>query len=521
MKINLPVTDKEIHLTNQDQLVSTTDLKGSTTYANDDFQRISGFSSEELVGKNHNLVRHPDMPPLAFADLWARIKTGDSWMGVVKNRCKNGDTYWVDAYVSPIFENNQHTGYQSVRVKPEDSLVKRAENTYSAIRTGKQKAPRKRWSAYGLLLGLVLLQILTTLTTLYLVDDRSMAGLTVGFIGLIILGSAAVFLNPLKNIYQKALNIVDNPVAQQVYNGSMNEFGALDLALRMQQAQLRTVIGRVQDATSSLDQVASSTEQAMHQSEQSVGNQEAHLNDLASMIEQLDTSIHEIDRSIEGINQASVHMDKETHRGHSRVDASVSSVHRMAEQLSLATESIESLREDAGSISDSIHAITEIADQTNLLALNAAIEAARAGESGRGFAVVADAVRQLASSTQGVTETITNRIQVIQKNISLAVTQMGASHQESQITVEQIEKAGLVLSEMTTAADQVLNSSQRVASAVQEQSQASSSVIESLEQLREVAESTRAQASSTSRSSDHLTEQIRQMHSLAKAFSDK
>lgn len=521
MKINLPVTDKEIPLTNQDRLVSTTNLKGSTTYANDDFQRISGFSSDELVGKNHNLVRHPDMPPLAFADLWARIKAGDSWMGVVKNRCKNGDTYWVDAYVTPIFENNQHIGYQSVRVKPEESLVKRAERTYTAIRTGKQKAPRKRWSAYGLLLGLVLLQILSTLTTLYLVDNRSLAGFTVGFFGLIILGSAAVFLNPLKNIYQKALNIVDNPVAQQIYNGSMNEFGALDLALRMQQAQLRTVIGRVQDATHSLGEVANTTEEAMHQSEQSVGNQEAHLNDLASMIEQLDTSIREIDQSIEGINQASQHMDQETHRGQASVEASVASVHRMAEQLDLATTSIESLREDAASISESIRAITDIADQTNLLALNAAIEAARAGESGRGFAVVADAVRQLASSTQDVTETITSRIKVIQQNISQAVKQMGESHQESQNTVEQIEQAGQVLSEMTSAADQVLNSSQRVATAVHQQSQASCSVIESLQQLREVANSTRTQAAATSRSADHLTEQIRQMHSLAKAFSEK
>ncbi|GLR64803.1 methyl-accepting chemotaxis protein [Marinospirillum insulare] len=521
MKINLPVTDKAIDLTNQDRLVSTTNLKGTTTYANDDFQRISGFSSEELVGKNHNIVRHPDMPPLAFADLWSRIKAGDSWMGVVKNRCKNGDTYWVDAYVSPIFENNQHVGYQSVRVKPEESLVERAEKTYTAIRTGKQKAPRKRWSAYGLLLGLILLQILSTLTTLYLVDSRSLAGLTVGFFGLIILGSAAVFLNPLKNIYQKALNLVDNPVAQQVYSGSMNEFGALDLALRMQEAQLRTVIGRVQDATSSLDEVATSTDKAMQQSEQSVGNQEAHLNDLASMIEQLDISIREIDQSIEGINQASQHMDQETHRGQTSVEASVASVQRMADSYDLATSSIENLREDADSISDSISAITDIADQTNLLALNAAIEAARAGESGRGFAVVADAVRQLASSTQDVTETITNRIKVIQQNISQAVKQMDESHQESQNTVEQIVKAGQVLSEMTTAADQVLNSSQRVATAVHQQSQASSSVIESLQQLREVAESTRAQAATTSQSTDNLTEQIRQMHSLAKAFSSK
>ncbi|HKM14558.1 MAG TPA: methyl-accepting chemotaxis protein [Marinospirillum sp.] len=521
MKINLPVTANLVSLSAQDQLVSTTDLKGMTTYANDDFQRISGFTNDELVGKNHNIVRHPDMPPLAFTDLWARLKQGESWMGVVKNRCKNGDSYWVDAFISPIFEDNQHIGYQSVRVKPEDSLIKRAEATYKAINSKKQKAPHKRWSVYGLLLGLVLLQILSTLTVLYLIDSRGLAGLVVGFVGLFVLGSIAVFLNPLKNIYQKALNIVDNPVAQQVYSGKMNEFGALDLALRMQQSQLRTVIGRVQDATKKLDKVANTTENAMHQAEQSIVDQESHLDNLAGMVDQLDNSIQEIEHSIQGIKTASHHMNQETHRGQASVIASVASVRRMANKLTAVTISIESLRDDANSISDSVHAITEIADQTNLLALNAAIEAARAGESGRGFAVVADAVRQLANNTQGVTETITLCIQTIQENINISINQMLESHQESQITVEQIEKAGLVLDEMTVAADNVLNASQRVATAVEQQAQASNSVVDSLQQLREGVHSTRLQATATSRGTDHLTEQIRKMHSLAKAFSIK
>lgn len=259
----------------------------------------------------------------------------------------------------------------------------------------------------------------------------------------------------------------------------------------------------------------------MHQAEQSIVDQESHLDNLAGMVDQLDNSIQEIEHSIQGIKTASHHMNQETHRGQASVIASVASVRRMANKLTAVTISIESLRDDANSISDSVHAITEIADQTNLLALNAAIEAARAGESGRGFAVVADAVRQLANNTQGVTETITLCIQTIQENINISINQMLESHQESQITVEQIEKAGLVLDEMTVAADNVLNASQRVATAVEQQAQASNSVVDSLQQLREGVHSTRLQATATSRGTDHLTEQIRKMHSLAKAFSIK
>ncbi|WP_114416732.1 methyl-accepting chemotaxis protein [Marinospirillum perlucidum] len=518
MKTNLPVTDKEISLSAGDRLVSTTDLKGITCYANQDFQRISGFSCDELVGKNHNLVRHPDMPPLAFADLWQRLKKGESWMGVVKNRCKNGDFYWVDAFVSPIFDGEEHTGYQSVRVKPGSKLVERAQSTYTAINSGRQKAPKKRWSAYGVILGLVLLQILSSLVTLYAVDSRMLAGFLVGSSGLAILGAAAWFLNPLKNVYGKALSIVDNPVAQQIYSDNMSEFGALDLALRMQEAQIRTVVGRIEDSTSALDTVATSTDTAMHEAENQVKRQEEHLDQLASMAEQLAGSIHELENNMQGINDASQDMNAETQRGQDSVAESVRSVRRMAERFELAVDRIEQLSDDADAISDSIKAITDIADQTNLLALNAAIEAARAGESGRGFAVVADAVRQLAGSTQEVTETITGRIEAIRKNIGVAVEQMLASREDSQETVAQIEAAGEVLSGLTSAADEVLGASQRVAAAIEQQVTASDSVADSLVQVRDLAHATRDKAEDTSKSADQLTDQVRQMHSLARAF---
>lgn len=98
-------------------IVSTTDLKGALTYINQDFLDISGFTSDELIGKNHNIVRHPDMPAAAFEDLWATVKSGKPWMGLVKNRCKNGDYYWVDAFVTPLVKNGEITGYESTRVK--------------------------------------------------------------------------------------------------------------------------------------------------------------------------------------------------------------------------------------------------------------------------------------------------------------------------------------------------------------------------------------------------------------------
>jgi methyl-accepting chemotaxis protein len=141
MKVNMPVTDHEIVLRDDHMIVSETDLKGIITYCNHDFKEISGFSDPELIGKNHNLVRHPDMPPAAFKDLWDTVKAGRPWRGIVKNRAKNGDFYWVEAHVTPLREGERVTGYMSVRYKPSREQIRSAEELYRAINAGNAPKP--------------------------------------------------------------------------------------------------------------------------------------------------------------------------------------------------------------------------------------------------------------------------------------------------------------------------------------------------------------------------------------------
>ena len=137
MKTNLPVTQREKPFPAGRYLVSRTDLKGIVTYANDAFVELSGFTREELIGKNHNLVRHPDMPPQAFEDLWRTVKAGLPWRGIVKNRAKDGDHYWVDAFVVPVRENDQTVGYMSVRQQPSREAVQEAETLYRKLNESK------------------------------------------------------------------------------------------------------------------------------------------------------------------------------------------------------------------------------------------------------------------------------------------------------------------------------------------------------------------------------------------------
>ncbi|WP_066343187.1 methyl-accepting chemotaxis protein, partial [Azohydromonas lata] len=139
MKNSEFVTGQEFVLRQGMTLMSTTDATSRITYANSAFVEASGFDADELVGQPHNLVRHPDMPPAAFADMWATLKAGLSWTGMVKNRRKNGDHYWVVANATPMRRNGQLAGYMSVRTPATPAQAQAAQRLYDDMRAGRLK----------------------------------------------------------------------------------------------------------------------------------------------------------------------------------------------------------------------------------------------------------------------------------------------------------------------------------------------------------------------------------------------
>jgi len=151
MKVNMPVTDKEIDLKEGDLLVTKTDTKGRIIFSNKHFTKVSGFSEAEMIGKSHNLVRHPDMPAEAFQDLWDDIQANRPWTGLVKNRSKNGDFYWVKANVMPIRENGITTEYMSVRTIPTRAEVSDAEVLYEKLKTGEASLKPNLWQKINIL----------------------------------------------------------------------------------------------------------------------------------------------------------------------------------------------------------------------------------------------------------------------------------------------------------------------------------------------------------------------------------
>ncbi len=194
MKTNLPVTQHEVPFPPNTYLVSRTDLKGVITYVNEAFEQISGFSRAELIGQSHNIVRHPDMPPQAFADLWSTVKSGLPWRGLVKNRCKNGDHYWVEAFVVPVKKDGQTTGYMSVRTPASAQGIKAAEQSYTSLRQSGGKVASARGGWFGRLSLKARLWAMLITLTLMLVGG--------GFIGI---GGIVESNKQLQSLYEEEL----------------------------------------------------------------------------------------------------------------------------------------------------------------------------------------------------------------------------------------------------------------------------------------------------------------------------
>jgi PAS domain S-box-containing protein len=131
---NGAVSGHEIELRDDQIIISRTDVRGQIVYVNPDFTEISGYSETELLGQPHNVVRHPDMPREVFADLWSDLNAGRPWVGLIKNRCKNGDAYWVEAHISPILDNGVISGFMSMRRKATPIQIAEAEKNYATLR---------------------------------------------------------------------------------------------------------------------------------------------------------------------------------------------------------------------------------------------------------------------------------------------------------------------------------------------------------------------------------------------------
>jgi aerotaxis receptor len=473
MRTNLPITQHEFDYPDKTMLVSSTDTKGFITHCNEAFVQVSGYTHDELIGENHNLIRHPDMPPAAYKDMWSTIGRGRPWTGVVKNRRKNGDHYWVLANVTPIMRDGKPQGYMSVRIKPSRAQIQNAEDLYRTMcaassadalpfyleggelrykglrglagRAQRLTLTRKLFVALGLMSGLGMLPQLLDLHGLAMAAAQ-LASLSVG--ALLVLGwFHRSFGAAMAQAERFALDIAGCNLTTSVSSDVPSPLDSFIKSLRQIQVNLRAVVGDVRNEIHKFGQTAAEVADGSMNLSERTESQASSLEETAASMEQLSSTVKQTADTAQQVATQSAHSTSIAATGSA-------AVHRV-------NEAMQAINASSGKMRDIIAVIEGIAFQTNILALNAAVEAARAGEQGRGFAVVASEVRALAQRSSVAAKEIHQLIAQSSEQIAEGTQQMSSAGNTIDQVVQSVNEVGALIAQITNATrEQALGISQ-------------------------------------------------------------
>ena len=517
----MPVTVNEYALRSGESIVSKTDLNGNILYVNPYFIEVSGFDEQELLGAPQNIIRHPDMPVEAFEDMWATLKLGVPWNGMVKNRCKNGDHYWVQANVTPIRERGVAVGYMSVRTPPSRAQVSAADQAYKLFKAGTAKGLVIRQGAVvrsglpgtlarlrsmplhlliGLAMGFVMILLagfaVASLTGAeaarsspsYWTAGAAAAGM--GIIGCLWYALIASIVQPLRTATQVARAIAGGDLCSKFDTGNDGDTGQLLRALNQMNVNLVAIIGDVRRNVGSIH---------LATQEIATGNM-----DLSSRTEEQASSLEQTAASMEELT-STVKQNADNARQANQLAVSASSVAvRGGSAVSQVVDTMSAINASSKKIVDIISVIDGIAFQTNILALNAAVEAARAGEQGRGFAVVAAEVRNLAQRSADAAKEIK--------------TLIGDSVNRVEEGSQQVAQAGKTMDEIVDSVRRVTDIMAEITSASQEQNQGIDQINQAVTQMDQVTQQNAALVEQAAAAAASLQEQAGGLSQVVSVF---
>ena len=515
MRTNLPVTDREKMFSATTKLISVTDTQGTILECNDAFVEVSGFAKSELIGQPHNIVRHPDMPAEAYKVMWQHLKAGKAWMGLVKNRCKNGDYYWVDAYVTPVTQNGKVVGYESVRSCPSRQEVERAARLYANIKTGNytQRALPISYENLFLAMAIVVCAVLFLLGMTELSE-----GLLLGAVVIFAVWVSVSRRQTLQALNQLLSHSFSHELAVKSYTDDSGQLGTLKVAILSQLAHLGAVITRIESAALLVAQESEKGEVLTNQTQKDIDSQQAETMQVATAMNQMTTTIAEVSRHVSDTAEQADTANALTQQGNQVAEITRNSIQKLKDTVVNIGNAVKGVSEQTAHIAKAAQIIEQIAEQTNLLALNAAIEAARAGEQGRGFAVVADEVRNLARRTQESTKDIYGIVTELTERAAGASAVATAGALDAEEGLSQVIESGKMLEGIADSVNQIATMSTQMATAVEQQAHVAEDINRQIVSISSLADVSSHSSQQLAQTITYLNKIAEELHELVVRF---
>lgn len=465
-----PVTNKENDFPANYVLVSGTDVKGRITFVNDVFCEVAGYEREALIGAPHNLIRHPDVPAAVFADMWANLKQGKSWMGLVKNRCENGDHYWVSAHVSPLLDDSRVIGYESVRRKATKDEIQHAQSMYDRINAGKTPIPTTtKLAAYLENAVWPMVFCFALLATAGLLSNIMALQIAAPIIAVLGIWLTYHHNQSLSALVSGLPSEAHNTVGQYLYCKTVGAKAAIKFSRIHQEAAGHTFRYRLKEGAQQLQHRASEAKASVSTNLVNFNKQRATFQDVVSASSQLLSSVTTVADNIHVAVEATESVGIVSRDSRQLAQQTGDTMRQVYQDISDAKKVVAILAERSDSINEVVNSISGIAEQTNLLALNAAIESARAGEAGRGFAVVADEVRALAIRTQNATQSIHSMTEELKRNTADVTSTIDKGAVVAQDGVDRVNQVAQKMSDIEQAIKRIVEMTAQISASSEEQ----------------------------------------------------